>query len=295
MKKVDRSSCWRCIEYWLKRGYSEEEGRKQISLKQSLISSKQPKGVPRSKETCEKIRLRAIERQNLSYWVKKHGESGIEKYNQYIQRLSDNGKKTAQIRKHTNYDYKPNTPRRKEFWIKRGYTEEQAAVMVAQTQSTFSLQKCLEKYGEEGVNVWTKRQERWKASFFQNDIKAIRKKQKQNAHVGYYSSKNIGNSDTLLFYLLLLDNNKEQVLKYGLTKQQTVQKRWGVKRKDFNYNILSSFRIDAKKAVELEQLLRSQFKNTTKTTTYKLTEIVDLEHYKNVQEIIETFIRSTNG
>lgn len=294
-RKFDRSSSWRCIEYWVKKGYTEEQARVEISQKQSLISSKQSKGVLRSVETCKKIKEKATQRQSIDYWIQKYGNEGIEKFNLYKQQLSYNGKKSAKKRKETNYDYTTSTPRRKEYWLKKGYSEQEAMLMVAKTQSTFSLQKCLEKYGDKGKIVWETRQQKWQASFLKNNIELIRQKQKRNAHVGYYSSKNIGNSDTLLFYLLLLDNSQEQVLKYGLTKQESVQKRWGVKRKDFNYKVLLCFRIDASKAVELEQILRNQFYNTSKSATYSLTEIVDIEHYDKVQQIIETFRRSING
>jgi uncharacterized C2H2 Zn-finger protein len=48
------------------------------------------------------------------------------------------------------------------YWIKRGYTEEQAMEEIRKRQSTFTLEKCIEKYGEvEGKNVWLERQEKW--------------------------------------------------------------------------------------------------------------------------------------
>lgn len=47
-------------------------------------------------------------------------------------------------------------------WIKKGYSEEEAAEMLKKQQATFSLEKCIDKYGkEDGVNIWKERQERW--------------------------------------------------------------------------------------------------------------------------------------
>lgn len=50
----------------------------------------------------------------------------------------------------------------KDYWVKRGYTLEEAESTVSEKQSTFSLRKCIEKYGEEkGIEVWKSRQEKW--------------------------------------------------------------------------------------------------------------------------------------
>jgi NADH:ubiquinone oxidoreductase subunit C len=48
------------------------------------------------------------------------------------------------------------------YWIRQGYTEEEAKQQQSNRQSTFSLEKCIEKYGkEEGEKIWLKRQEKW--------------------------------------------------------------------------------------------------------------------------------------
>lgn len=47
------------------------------------------------------------------------------------------------------------------YWIKKGFTEE-ALIKLNKEQSTFSKQKCIEKYGEEkGIEIWKKRQDKW--------------------------------------------------------------------------------------------------------------------------------------
>lgn len=48
------------------------------------------------------------------------------------------------------------------YWIKKGFTEEEALIKLNKEQSTFSKQKCIEKYGEEkGIEIWKKRQDKW--------------------------------------------------------------------------------------------------------------------------------------
>lgn len=50
----------------------------------------------------------------------------------------------------------------KEYWTKKGHSEEEAIKIVSEKQSTFSLEKCVEKYGEiEGKKMWTLRQNKW--------------------------------------------------------------------------------------------------------------------------------------
>ena len=48
------------------------------------------------------------------------------------------------------------------YWLNKGYTEEEAKDIISKNQSTFSKEKCIEKYGEEkGLQVWKERQEKW--------------------------------------------------------------------------------------------------------------------------------------
>lgn len=52
-----------------------------------------------------------------------------------------------------------------EYYITRGFSPEEAEVLLKQRQTTFSLEKCIEKYGKEaGTERWINRQEKWLAS-----------------------------------------------------------------------------------------------------------------------------------
>jgi len=51
------------------------------------------------------------------------------------------------------------------YWIKQGYSKEEAQKTVSKRQTTFSLEKCIEKYGEEdGRKRWKERQDKWQNS-----------------------------------------------------------------------------------------------------------------------------------
>jgi hypothetical protein len=48
------------------------------------------------------------------------------------------------------------------YWIKRGYDKEESLELIRERQRTFTLDKCIEKYGEDGGKIrWLERQEKW--------------------------------------------------------------------------------------------------------------------------------------
>jgi len=57
-----------------------------------------------------------------------------------------------------------------EYWMDKGFSEEEAKEIVSKKQSTFSLEKCIEKYGEEeGTRRWSDRQYKWTKSYKKNN------------------------------------------------------------------------------------------------------------------------------
>jgi G:T-mismatch repair DNA endonuclease (very short patch repair protein) len=54
-----------------------------------------------------------------------------------------------------------------EYWQNLGYTLEESKKIISSKQSTFSLEKCVEKFGKEkGTKTWEERQEKWKKKVF---------------------------------------------------------------------------------------------------------------------------------
>lgn len=63
------------------------------------------------------------------------------------------------------------------YWTKRGYTEEEAKQKISERQRTFTLEKCIEKYGEEeGRKRWEARQEKWQKNYKKTNFSAISQK-----------------------------------------------------------------------------------------------------------------------
>ena len=61
------------------------------------------------------------------------------------------------------------SPNQKEYYMVKGYSEEESIKMVSERQKTFSLDKCIEKYGEEkGLDKWKERQQKWQKSLLEN-------------------------------------------------------------------------------------------------------------------------------
>jgi len=53
-----------------------------------------------------------------------------------------------------------------EYYLNKGMTEEEAAIALTERQTTFSLEICIEKYGEEeGLKRWQERQNTWHSNF----------------------------------------------------------------------------------------------------------------------------------
>jgi very-short-patch-repair endonuclease len=73
--------------------------------------------------------------------------------------------------KKTIRNVKENEPWRKGnnnigYFIHKGYSEEEAKVLLKDRQTTFSLEKCIQKHGEKkGTEVWKARQEKWLNSY----------------------------------------------------------------------------------------------------------------------------------
>jgi G:T-mismatch repair DNA endonuclease (very short patch repair protein) len=112
---------------------------------------------------------------------------------------------------------------KEEYWISKGHTQEEAKQIVSEKQSTFSLAKCIEKYGEEGgTNKWKARQERWKSKVFNDTVHISRGYSKVGEEfiellVSKINERNI--EDDLLYGKSekFIKNKESRVYKFDLT------------------------------------------------------------------------------
>ena len=158
-------------EYWINRGYSEEESIKLVSEIQRN-ASKQVKNRP--KINYERIESKGIDAKLffkkrsilcIEYWLER-GYSEEEGRRKISEIQKNNGRKVVNHISNKTIEY----------WTKKGCSEEEAISIIRNIQSTFSKDKCIEKYGEvEGVKHWEERQYKWQKSLHENG----------NLHIGY--------------------------------------------------------------------------------------------------------------
>lgn len=61
-----------------------------------------------------------------------------------------------------------------EYYLQQGMTEEEAKLALKERQTTFSLKKCIEKYGEnEGRKRWEERQQKWAKNYKKSNFSKI--------------------------------------------------------------------------------------------------------------------------
>lgn len=116
------------------------EKRKYNNSKDGLIKNH---GKKKAEKILESFKV------TKKYMIKKYGENiGEKKWN----KLCKEKGKTVRI----------------EYWIKQGYSKNEAKEKLKERQSTFSLEKCIQKHGEiDGKEIWKQRQEKW-----QNTLKS---------------------------------------------------------------------------------------------------------------------------
>lgn len=72
--------------------------------------------------------------------------------------------KEKQIREYLQCDRDDRNTNQIKYWINKGYSEEEAKQKVSERQNTFTLEKCIAKYGrEEGTRRYVERQKNWSA------------------------------------------------------------------------------------------------------------------------------------
>lgn len=98
---------------------------------------------------------------------------------EFISNLQKKNSKVLSDKKKNNPEqFYDKCPKRIEYWIKKGFSEEESKNLISENQKTFSKEICIKKYGEkEGIKVFEKRQKKWiDKLFMNNNIEEINKK-----------------------------------------------------------------------------------------------------------------------
>ena len=169
------------IDYWLARGYSNDEAivqqfeyrksKKKVSpfsLEHWLKKINPNTGELYTVDEAEYKRnsMRPIRKE---YWIENFGydeETATIKANET---KSENNRKGSQTSK-CSTKKKVNNRLSVDYYLLRGYDENTAKDIISNLQRTFSKDICIEKYGyERGVEIWKERQIKWQKSIIDNN------------------------------------------------------------------------------------------------------------------------------
>lgn len=99
--------------------------------------------------------------QSKEYWIKR-GYSEKESIKKTTEIMDMVHKKTSKKRREHPELYKDVNTTQIGYWLKRGYNRKESKEKIKERQSTFTLEKCIDKYGEtDGLKVWNNRQREW--------------------------------------------------------------------------------------------------------------------------------------
>lgn len=160
---------WMCVEYWTNKGFTIIQANEEIKKKRKAAAA--VKSSPFSREHWLKKGY-SIEEADLKrnsfrpirkeFWMKK-GYSEIESEKLAKEAKESNNKKGAKNSKNRSIeDIRNSNVKCIKHWINLGYSENEAKKIISKSQITFSLEKCIEKFGiEKGTRIWKQRQEKW--------------------------------------------------------------------------------------------------------------------------------------
>ena len=168
LKQINRL----CVEYWLNKGFSFEEAESEISKQQKKSSKcvktyhgKSKKMLTDKGYTEEEIKRICLTPTNYEFWVNK----GFSK-NESKNIISKNQTEAA---KQVDFE-KRLIPSNIEYWVEKGFNYQQAKLKVTERQTTFSLDICVQKYGEEdGLKRFNERQIKWLTNYKRTNFSKI--------------------------------------------------------------------------------------------------------------------------
>jgi len=128
------------VEHWIKKGMSEKDAHEKIKDLKS-----------RTNRYC------------VEFWIRK-GSTEIEAKEKISEIQKLNASKV-------NHKTKSQTTRLS-YWLNKGYDFEDAKIKLKERQTTFTLEKCISKYGEEiGKIKYQERQDKWQKTLNENNDK----------------------------------------------------------------------------------------------------------------------------
>ena len=166
-------------EYWLLKGLTYDESLIEIEKCREMITDVIVNSFEFYKITTDmnddsiKYKLREQSQFCVEFWLKKglNEKESLEKIKK-IQK--NNSLKGIELRIKNPEKYTSILNNQIGYWVKKGYTIEESKKIISERQRTFSLEKCIEKYGKvDGVKKFKDRQHKWLKSYKRNNFSKI--------------------------------------------------------------------------------------------------------------------------
>lgn len=189
-----------------------------------------------------------------------------------------------------------------EYWLKKSEGNiDKAKELLSNRQSTFSLEKCIEKYGEvNGKEKWKLRQHKWQTTLNSKspeEIQRINKSKtfvcKNDLKVGYNSKDYLEKEEEATLYLFKYHpaNKEKEYIKFGITKRP-LHRRW---KQIYNKETILLYKAPANDIFILEQMIKRFCHNNNLITDdfgfSGWSECVELENKGRLQEFIDEIIK----
>lgn len=177
---------------------------------------------------------------SLEKSIKKLGkEEGTKHWNKICKQNSDTAKTSYFVDKYgqekaSEIQKSKGKAQTIEYFIEKGYTDEEAKQKLKERQSTFSLEICIEKHGKDkGLKIFNDRQKRWQETLnnkTQEEIDRINQLKGTGSILGRMENLGIEESKKLFnkLYYIRFFNEEIEFWKIGITKNQ-INKRFGSK------------------------------------------------------------------
>lgn len=154
-------------EFWINKGFSEEESKiKFKEYTEKRVSSLLEGDKKRLEENPDYYSEKS--HNSVKYWSKR-GLSLEDALVESRKVLKDIGTKSSIIFKSNREKYASKYPTKIEYYLSRGYTEEEGNQLISERQKTFILENLIDKHGKEkGTSIYNDRQKKWLRSLHSN-------------------------------------------------------------------------------------------------------------------------------
>lgn len=205
-------------------------------------------------------------------------------------------KKVKEKTKETKINHPENNSTKIEYYLNKGFDLETSKKLLSERQSTFSLEKCLKKFGEiEGLNIFKNRQEKWQNTLnSKTDFEKLQiRKLKGTGFLNKLFLKDkIVKKENGILYFCKFYNSEINFYKIGITSK-TISDRFDriCKFCNLKYDILIEYNDTFYNCYKLEQKILKTFKNYSEHIEYKNFTTFEAFNRNLTNEIKQFFIK----